>query len=156
MWKEVLAVSGGIIVGVAICYGGYRIYKHMSTTKKKSNFFAEKVQQKAKEKQKFDELLTTQTHVELLTATELTTWFKENKGKYNEETQMLIVTPTIEHMRGLGYPSVNNLDENKNILQLFYDEKVGVVECRLVNFSNIETNLEANLIEQEGMIVVTE
>ncbi len=156
MFKEVMMVSGGIIVGAAICYGGYRLYKHFSVEKKDRDFFEEKVKEKEESKQKFNELLATQTYVDLLTTSELTKWFKENSGILKDDIKMIILTPTTSHMKGLGYPGVNELDPEKNILQVFYDNNNGVIKSRLVNFSNIDTNLEANLIEQEGMIVVTE
>jgi hypothetical protein len=70
---------------------------------------------------------------------------------------MIITTPTEENMRGLGYPADNDLDVDTNIIQLFYDDEAGnALLVRLVNFTDIDSNLQAKLIEQEGMIVVTD
>jgi hypothetical protein len=72
---------------------------------------------------------------------------------------MMVVTPTEEHMAGLGYPASNELDINTNILQLFFekdeDDLIKVLKIRLVNFSDIDSNLQAHLIEQDGMLIVT-
>lgn len=159
MMKEVLACAGGVVVGIAICYGGYRLYKycHAQKAEKDTDVFAQKLKVKEEQSQKLKDLIANQTYVELLTSNELTGWFKENRGKVNSNAKMIITTPTEDNMRGLGYPAETDLDVDTNIVQLFYDEDAGnVLLVRLVNYTNIDSNLQANLIEQEGMIVVTD
>ena len=69
---------------------------------------------------------------------------------------MIISIPTEETLKGMGYAVTENIDPEKNVIQLFYDdEKKEVVKIRLVNYANIESNLQAHLIEENGMIVVT-
>ncbi len=159
MMKEVLACAGGVVVGVAICYGGYRLYKYYKSQneEKEKDIFAEKLKAKEVQCQKLKDLIANQTYVELLTTKELTNWFKENKNRVATSAQMIITTPTVENMRGLGYPAETALDAETNIVQLFYDEESGnALLIRLVNYTDIDSNLQAKLIENEGMIVVTE
>lgn len=159
MTKEVLACAGGIVVGVAICYAGYRLYKcHLVQNEESTkNFSAEKVKVKDVKSQRLADLIADQTYVELLTTRELTRWFKENRSRVASDAKMLIVTATKEHMQGLGYPAETDLDEDTNLVQLFYDEENGdALLIRLVNYVDIDSNLHAKLIEREGMIVVTD
>lgn len=161
MMKEVLACAGGVAVGVAICYVGYRyIYKPYVAKKeasKEEDVFAEKLKAKEEKSQKLKDLIANQTYVELLTTKELTGWFKDNRDKVAANAKMIITTPTEENMRGLGYPAQTDLDVDTNIVQLFYDEESGnALLVRLVNYTDIDSNLQAKLIEQEGMIVVTD
>ena len=158
MMREVLAIGGGIVVGVAICYCGYRIYKYYSANSNKSeeDIFDKKLKEKEYHAKKMNDLLSNQVYFELLTAKDLTAWFKENRGKMPENAKMVIVTPTYENMKGLGYLGENDLDVETNVVQVFYDDESGeVYKIRLVNFTDIESNLQAQLIENEGMIVVT-
>lgn len=159
MMKEILACAGGVVVGVAICYGGYRLYKYYKaqTENNEKDEFAEKLKEKEAQSQKLKDLIANQSYVELLTTKELTSWFKENKNRVDSDAQMIITTPTVENMRGLGYPAETNLDVDTNIVQLFYDEESGsALLVRLVNYTDIDSNLQAKLIENEGMIVVTD
>lgn len=159
MMKEVLACAGGVVVGVAICYGGYRLYRYYKeqNEKKEKDVFAEKLKAKEEKVQRLKDLIANQTYVELLTTKELTNWFRENRSKVASDAKMIITTPTEDTMRGLGYPAETDLDVDTNIVQLFYDEERGdALLVRLVNYTDIDSNLQAKLIEQEGMIVVTD
>lgn len=158
MLKEALAIGGGIVVGVALCYGGYRLYKYYSekNSTKDEDVFAEKLKEKEVQAQKLNELISKQTYVEFLTAKELTSWFKANRDTVPENAKMIITKPTPENMKGLGYLGENDLDVDTNIIQVFYDDVSGeVYKIRLVNYTDIDSNLQAQLIEQDGMIVVT-
>lgn len=159
MMKEVLFCTGGVVVGVAICYGVYRFYKYykLQNVDNESDIFAEKLRVKEARSQKLRDLIANQTYVELLTTKELTTWFRDNKKNVASNAKMIILMPTEDNMRGLGYPAETDLDADTNVVQLFYDEESGnSLLIRLVNFTDIDSNLQAKLIENEGMIVVTE
>jgi transposase len=158
MLKEVLAVGGGIVVGVAICYVGYRVYKNHSekNAQKEKDFFAEKLKEKEAQAKRFSDLLSSQIYVENLTAKDLTAWFKENRNTVPEDAKMIIITPTEANLKGLGYSADSDLDIDTNVIQVFYNDVTSeVYKNRLVNFTNIESNLQAQLIEQDGMMVVT-
>ena len=159
MIREALAWIGGIIAGGLICYGGYRLYKYckVQKVKKYKNIFEKKGKVKEKKTHEFKSLIADRSYVELLTAKELTAWFKENRSKVAEDAKMIITLPTTENMKGLGYLDETGLNEDKSIVQLFYDEETGnALLIRLVNYTDIDSNLQAKLIEQEGMIVVTD
>lgn len=157
MMKEVLAYSGGVIVGLVVCYSGYRLYKSWKLQNEEKDAFAEKLKIKEEKVLRLKDLIANQTYVEVLTTKELTNWFKENRSKVASDAKMIITTPTEENMRGLGYPAETDLDIETNIVQLFYDEEKGdALLVRLVNYTDIDSNLQAKLIEQEGMIVVTD
>ena len=108
---------------------------------------------------KLAELISNQTYVELLTSKELTAWFRENISQFGENVKMMVVTPTEAHMGGLGYPAANELDINTNLLQLIFEDgendTIKVLKTRLINFTDIDSNLQAHLIEQDGMLIVT-
>lgn len=127
--------------------------------KTESKSFAEKLKVKEEKAAKLAELISNQTYVELLTSKELTTWFRENISQFGENVKMMVVTPTEEHMGGLGYPTTNELDINTNVLQLIFEDSendtIKVLKTRLINFTDIDSNLQAHLIEQDGMLIVT-
>lgn len=157
MMKEIIACLGGVAVGVAVCYCGYHYFKKKKTEEVETDVFEEKLKRQEEKKQKLNELITSQTYVELLTARELTDWFRKNKEKVISKAKMMILIPSEEHMRGLGYPAETDIDVDTNVVQLFYDEDTNeAVLVRLVNYTDIESNLQAKLIENDGMLVVTE
>ena len=163
MLKETLFFAGGIIVGAAVLYGAYRYYQHHKVTTADSttnnDVFAEKLKVKEEGAAKLAELISNQTYVELLTSKELTTWFRDNLPQFGKNVKMMVVTPTEEHMGGLGYPTTNELDINTNVLQLLFEDiengEINVLKIRLINFTDIDSNLQAHLIEQDGMLIVT-
>ena len=163
MLKETLLFAGGVAVGAAVIYGAYRYYQYHKTTDVSSStnrdVFAERLKTKEEKAAKLAELISNQTYVELLTSKELTAWFRENIPQFGENVKMMVVTPTEEHMEGLGYPTANELDINANILQLIFKDsekdEIKVLKTRLINFTDIDSNLQAHLIEQDGMIIVT-
>ena len=119
--------------------------------------FSKKVKKHEEKKQKLNDLITNQTYVELLTARELTDWFRKKIEKVISKAKMMVLVPSEEHMRGLGYPAETDIDVDTNVVQLFYDEDTNeAVLVRLVNYTDIESNLQARLIENDGMLVVTE
>lgn len=163
MLKETLLFAGGVVVGAAVIYGAYRYYQHRkasdTVSSTESDSFAEKLKAKEEKAAKLVELISNQTYVELLTSKELTAWFRENISQFGENVKMMVVTPTEEHMGGLGYPAANELDINTNLLQLIFEDgendTIKVLKTRLINFTDIDSNLQAHLIEQDGMLIVT-
>lgn len=163
MMKESLMFAGGVAVGAVVIYGAYRYYQHhKSSTINNSTenaIFTAKLKEKEEKTAKLAELVSNQTYVELLTSKELTTWFRDNILQIGKNAKMMIVTPTEEHMGGLGYPTDNDLDVNTNVLQLIFEDSenntIKVLKTRLINFTDIDSNLQAHLIEENGMLIVT-
>lgn len=161
MWKQVLAFGGGVLVGAVIIGGFYYCYKRSKKNEKISDEeasdkkFEEKINKKEEATKRFEKLISTQSYVELLTAKELTSWFKENRVSIDKDAKMIITYPTEDVLKGLGYYTNESLDTNTNIIQLFYKEDSSeVLKIRLVSYSEIESNLQATLIENEGMIII--
>lgn len=163
MLKETLLFAGGVVVGTAVIYGAYRYYRYRkasnTVSSAESESFAAKLKAKEEKVAKLAELISNQSCVELLTSKELTTWFRENISQFGENVKMMVVVPTEEHMGGLGYPATNELDVNTNVIQLIFEDgennTIKVLKTRLINFTDIDSNLQAHLIEQDGMLVVT-
>ena len=161
MFREALCIGSGIAVGAALFYGGYKLYTYYQSQNKDKDSNADDFEKRLKAKEeaskKLNDLLETQSYVEMLTSKELTAWFKENRDQFGEKVKMIIVTPTEQNLKGIGYMDCGDRDEETNIIQLFYNDEAGkVLKVRLVNFTNIDSNLQAHLIEQNGMIVVTD
>ena len=163
MIRSGVAFGIGVTVGViAVGVVAYYIYTQKKKTTnvdkeaEASKKFSEKLKQNTSNAKSLDELIKNQAFVELLTSKELTGWFKENKNTFPESIKMIISVPTEETLKGMGYAITESIDPEKNVIQLFYDdEKKEVVKIRLVNYANIESSLQAHLIEENGMIVVT-
>lgn len=161
MLREALCIGAGIAVGAALCYGGYKLYTYYQSQNKdndsNADIFEKRLKAKEEASKKLNDLLGNQSYVEMLTSKELTAWFKENRSQFGENVKMIIVTPTEQNLKGIGYMDCGDIDEETNIIQLFYNDEAGkVLKVRLVNFTNIDSNLQAHLIEQNGMIVVTD
>lgn len=163
MWKQTVALCGGILVGAACiglgiyCYKKYMASKNISNEEVSDNKFAKRIKEMQDTDKKFEDLLSSQSYVDVLTAKELTSWFRANRNDIKKGEKMIIAYPTVEILKGLGYFSNEVLDVNTNIIQLFYNDNTSEVsKIRLVNFSEIESNLQATLIEQDGMMVVTD
>lgn len=135
---------GAAVVGTAAIVIAYKIYSD-----RKERFASES-------KIATRELMKNCAFVDELSIKELTAWFKENRDKFIKEAKMIVAIPTAERMRQLGYSGEVDVDESKNIIQFFYDfDKNRILDIRAVSFSEIESNLQAQLLEQNGLIVLT-
>ena len=160
MIRHRFAFIVGIVVGVVV-FGMaiYYFYRSQKINRLDKNADAHDTNAegltKAKDKN-IDELLSNQAFVENLTGNELTGWFKKNIDSFPDTIKMVIAIPTEETLKGLGYSITEKIDPEKNIIQFFYDDiKKEVVKIRLVSFININSNLQAHLIEENGLILVT-
>lgn len=159
MLRTILPVGLGFVIGGIAVYGIYKYFssKNPENEKQKKEAEYESKAKIAEERVKrLHELLDNKVHIENLSAKDLSAWFKEFKSEF-ENAKMIIATPTDEVMKGLNYPTTEPLDESKNLLQWFYDDESGkVLKIRLVNFSNIESNFQVQLLENNGMLVITD
>ncbi len=102
------------------------------------------------------ELVKNQTAVENLSIKDLTEWFKSHQNQFPISTKMIIAIPNEKMLKGLGYELNCSIDEEKSILQFFYnDDTSEVLLIRLIKFESINSSLQARLFEEDGMIVVT-
>lgn len=148
--KEGLVILVGVVIGIAIFSVLRKKYKEQETEKI--------TEEKRIEKQKkYEDLLSSQAYVETLNVDELTAWYTEQNKQYDEKVKMLIVSPSEEMMVGLGFNKGTALNQETNILQVICDKEVDkILKIRLVSFEHIESNLQALLLENDGMIVVSE
>lgn len=159
MLKETLMFAGGVALGAALVYGTYRYYQ---CCKNKDNTGSDKEtidDDNTIKKSKLDSLIADRIFIKRLTAKELIGWFKDNASQHDKKTKNMLLTPTEDHMQGLGYPSDSGLDVSKNLLQLILKEEedgeLSVLKIRLISFEDINSNLQACLIERDGMLIVT-
>lgn len=86
----------------------------------------------------------------------LDTWFKEKSDAMMEGVIRIYAIPSADILNHLGYHFEDCLDEDKNLLQYYYDSKTGdILGFRVVQFDSIDSNFQAYLIEHNGMIKVT-
>ena len=154
------AAVGVVAVGIGMAvYYYYRKKQTVNTDKEAaaSEKFTELLEVSEGSKKSLKELTENRMNVEFLTVKEITGWFKENKNDLPDNIKMIVFIPTEKMLKGLGYAITERIDPDRNIIQLFYDdEKKEAVRIRLVHYSDIDSNLQAHLIEEDGMIVITE
>lgn len=139
MWRQTLLVSGGVLLGLVVVGVVYELCKNKKSQKR------------------LEELIDNQAHVEMLTVKELSKWFKENRHQFSNNAKMVVTYPTEDILKGLGYESEVYIDKETNIIQFFYDEATSrAMKIRLINYTEIDSNLQAQLLEQDGMLVVTD
>lgn len=158
--KSILPFGIGVVIGGVAIYGVYKYFKSKDPNNeklKKEAEFEAKTKIAEERVKRFHELLESKFSVSNLTAKDMSDWFKEYKANFLTSTKMIIAIPTDDVMKGLKYPTTESLDKDKNLLQWFYDDETGkVLKIRLVTFENIESNFQAHLLENNGMLVVTE
>ena len=121
-----------------------------------ARYFLKKARAQAAEK-KFKDLVTNQYFTETLSSKELTAWFREHQVEFTEKTKMIITYLSDEVLSGLGYKATIDFSKDNSLLQFICDNNAKkVYKIRLVTFANISSNLQAKLIENNGMLVVTE
>lgn len=159
MWKQALGFGLGIVVGTAaviVAYKCYQKYKADNNIDTNDEYFSEKLKEAEENTQKFKDLMSNQSYVDCLSASELSMWFKENKEDFSDDVKMIIAVPTEKILRGIGVNPEETIDTDYNIIQMFYDDKNGVaLKTRLINFSEIDSNLQEHLLESNGMLVLT-
>ncbi len=163
MIQHPIAVGIGVAVGVVAVVIAYKVYSDKKTqrecnqTSASEKSFAEQLEKEKQAERKIEELISKRTFVDVLTIQELTNWFREKKSQYPNSPKMIISTPDEKTMRGLGYKATTEMDLKSNILQFFYDDNSKtVLDIRIVGFNEIESTLEAQLLEHDGMIVLTD
>ena len=83
-------------------------------------------------------------------------WFKSNKSSMDENVTRIIAIPTKELLEHLGYKLDADFDENKNLMQFYYDNKTNdVLNWRIIRYENIDSNLQAKLFESNGFLKIT-
>ena len=143
--KLTLGVGIGVAIGIVGCYAAYRYTKGKNTTSVGKNL------------KSIGELISQKEHVATFTSEDMINWFHENKGSFDDSIKMVVATPTKEALEGLGYTIDAKVNAKQNILQFFYNDETSMaMKIRLVEYENIDTNLQAHLLDNDGLIVISD
>lgn len=161
MIKETVAFGLGFTAGVlavGIGAGVYYYVKHIDDDREEDEVMdslSEEAEDKNDTTIKFQKLVNDRLFVHLLTPSILTQWFKERKDKLADKLKMVVAYPDEKTLVALGYQSTEELNKERNILQFFYDDEEREAKAiRLVSFDMIDSNLEAELIDNDGLMVI--
>lgn len=140
MVKEIVAAGVGVCLGIAIVA-----------------FIAKKLSKKEIDNTVLDSLFNESVDVENLSGKELAAWFREkSKGKENNP-KMILSYIDKDLLEKYGFTLKEDVKTENVLLQFLYDEAASkMVESRLIRFVNIDTNLQAQLEEHDGLLVFSE
>lgn len=80
-------------------------------------------------------------------------WFKTHSNKFDDDVRMAVAYPTSEIISKFGFNSNVELPSDNHLLQFIYDEKSSyILAFRIIEFKNINTNLQAQLEENHGIL----
>lgn len=85
----------------------------------------------------------------------LNQWFKEREDAMADGITKIYAIPNAQIVESLGYHFEESLDPERNLIQCYYETESGdILGLRVVQFENIDTNLQTYLLEHDGMIKV--
>lgn len=85
----------------------------------------------------------------------LNQWFKEREDAMSANVTRIYAVPNANTIAHFGYHFEENIDSEKNLIQCYYETESGdILGFRVVQFENIDSNLQAMLIENNGMLRV--
>ena len=153
MFKNGLAFGLGITVGViAVGIVAYYCYKKKKTnTSDKDAETSEMFLERLKKGKTFnlEDLSMEKALVEILTLKELTGWLKNSTSSISDISRMYVIAPDkIEDLT-----NISTIPEN-TVLQLLTDDAGKIIKGRKINYSSIDSSLQAILLEQDGLLVV--
>lgn len=101
-----------------------------------------------------DTLADERTKVQNLDGKIIAKWFREKSEGKSDQLKMVLSYIDTDLLIRYGF-SINEDIKIRNILlQFLYDEKTSkMIESRLIRFENIDTNLQAQLEENSGLLV---
>lgn len=88
-----------------------------------------------------------------LNVKDLNQWFKDREEAMSPNVTRIYASPEKKMLKHLGYTLEDELDPDHNLLQFYFDSKNGdILEMRIVQFEDIESNFQAKLKEYGGFI----
>lgn len=139
MLKNIIAGVIGVGLGAAIIY-----------------FIVSKLTKKEVDNEILNSLFDEKTDIENLNGPELAKWFKSKMEGKEGNLKMILSYIDKELLKKYGFIVKEDVKTDNVLLQFIYDEDTSnMIENRLIHFTNIDTNLQAQLEENEGMIVFT-
>ncbi|MCR5288623.1 MAG: hypothetical protein K6E51_01375 [Treponema sp.] len=137
MFKNIIAGVIGIGLGAAIIY-----------------FIVSKLTKKEIDNVVLDSLFNEKSEIENLNGPELVKWFKAKMDGKEGNIKMVLSYIDKELLSKYGFSLNEDVKTENVLLQFLYDEdSSNIIENRLIRFTNIDTNLQAQLEENEGLIV---
>lgn len=137
MVKEVVSGLVGISIGIAIIY-----------------FIMSKLNKKEIDNEVLDSLFDETVKIDNLNGPVLATWFKDKLNGRDGNIKMILSYLDKDLLAKYGFTLNKSVNTDNMLLQFLYDEDSSkIIDNRLIRFSNIDTNLQAQLEENEGLIV---
>lgn len=137
MIKSVIAGGIGVAVGIAIVY-----------------FIITRLSKKEIDNEVLDSLFNEKAEIENLNGSELAKWFKLKMDGKDGNIKMVLSYLDKELLAKYGFSLNGEVKVENVLLQFLYDEDLSkMIDSRLIRFTNIDTNLQAQLEENEGLIV---
>lgn len=148
MMRNSTAIILGVGIGITMCaigIGCYCYYRHKKSIEEKE----------IQLERKTTELLEKKECIERLNSSEIVDWFKNNIDS-DAENSCVVSRPIERVLAGLGCRTDKNIYGDNSLIQMIYDtENKQTVKIRLIEFKDIDTNLEAQIDESDGFMVVT-
>ena len=117
-------------------------------------FIISKLSKKEIDNEVLDSLFNEKSEIENLNGPELAKWFKAKMDGKEGNIKMVLSYIDKELLSKYGFSLKEDVKTENVLLQFLYDEdSSNIIENRLIRFSNIDTNLQAQLEENEGLIV---
>ena len=137
MLKNIIAGVVGVGIGIAIIA-----------------FIVSKLSKKEIDNEVLDSLFDEKSDIENLNGPELAKWFKAKMEGKEGNIKMILSYIDKELLTKYGFSLKEDIKTDNVLLQFLYDEDSSkIIENRLIRFTNIDTNLQAQLEENEGFIV---
>ena len=137
MLKNIIAGVIGVGLGAAIIY-----------------FIVSKLTKKEVDNEILNSLFNEKSDIENLNGSELAKWFKAKMEGKEGNIKMILSYIDKELLAKYGFSLKEDVKTDNVLLQFLYDEDTSkIIENRLIRFTNIDTNLQAQLEENEGLIV---
>lgn len=146
--KNSTAIILGVGIGVAVSaigIGCYCYYRHKKQLEEKEELLNRNT----------EELLNKKEHVNKLNSSDIVEWFKNNVIE-GSEISCVVSKPIERVLIGLGCKVEKDIYGDNALIQMLYDtQNKKAVKIRLIEYDNIDTNLEAQIDENNGFMVVT-
>lgn len=95
--------------------------------------------------------------IDVLTYKEVSVLFKDNISKYPTNTKMALMLLNEKNLNQLQQSDLCGLDTDKNLIVAFYNSDTSsILDVHIIQFNEIDTNLQALLIEKEGIVLIEE
>ena len=90
--------------------------------------------------------------IEKLDGKILSDWFKKKTAKYENEVKLVVAYPNATGLSAFGFNTNQELSSDNHVIQFVYDlESRYILAFRIIEFKSIDTNLQANIEENNGI-----